>query len=398
MRLLENTALAALSYATLLAGAPGARAGSFRYLNDFAGVAIGDGYEPYPTLINVNGTLYGTTYAGGSGPPCTSSTGCGTVFALDPTTGAEHPVYAFKGGSDGSYPIGRLVKVGNTLYGTTSAGGGSNLCVSGCGTVFSIDLSTGAEHVVYAFVGGSDGTNPYSGLIKVGDKLFGTTPYGGEDGLGTVYSIDLATGAEKVVYYFGGESDGRYPYATLIDVGGTLYGTTTEGGGDANAGIVFALNPRSGREKIVYTFGGGPDGVFPTASLIASGGLLYGTTNSGGAHGNGSVFSVDPVSGAEKVLDSFTAGNPFAELTLFHGRLWGTTVFGGGSGYGSIFSVDMKTGKLTIAYSFVGSTQGQWPSAGLLAFKGGLYGTTGYGGSADCYDGCGTAFVYSPHN
>jgi hypothetical protein len=46
-------------------------------LGSFAGSA--DGFYPQGTLIDVNGTLYGTTYYGGRGG---KSTCCGTVFAL----------------------------------------------------------------------------------------------------------------------------------------------------------------------------------------------------------------------------------------------------------------------------------------------------------------------------
>jgi uncharacterized repeat protein (TIGR03803 family) len=78
-------------------------------------------------------------------------------------------VYAFQGGSDGSNPQAGLIKLGVNLYGTTASRG------SGHGTVFSVNLKTGAETVEYAFQGGSDGDSPQAGLTKVNGTLYGTT-------------------------------------------------------------------------------------------------------------------------------------------------------------------------------------------------------------------------------
>lgn len=121
------------------------------------GGGCADGENSYAAPISVNGTLYGTTYSGGAN-------GFGTVFALDPSTGAEKVLYSFctkSGCSDGSYPRGGLVSINGTLYGTTLEGGSS----SG-GTVFKVDAKTGAEKVLHSF-GGTDGESPYAGLIDV---------------------------------------------------------------------------------------------------------------------------------------------------------------------------------------------------------------------------------------
>ncbi|MBV9263882.1 MAG: hypothetical protein JO324_06125 [Candidatus Eremiobacteraeota bacterium] len=159
-------------------------------------------------------------------------------------------MYRFTGGSDGAYPVSGLVDVNGTLYGTTFEGGGSG-CYShlGCGTVYSISPS-GAEKVLYRFSGGSDGSNPAAALIDVDGVLYGTTARGGGSGCGgfgcgTVYSIGTA-GTETVLHSFGGEPDGADPVAALVDVKGALYGTTASGGrgcGSSGCGTVFALTP-----------------------------------------------------------------------------------------------------------------------------------------------------------
>jgi uncharacterized repeat protein (TIGR03803 family) len=212
----------------------------------------GDGQNPESHLYKVGGKLYGTTRFGGA-------TGNGAVFSIT-TAGDEKVIYSFKGGSDGEEPQSSLVDVGGTLYGTTQegGGGGANYCGNppfGCGTVYSI-TTAGVEKVLYAFKGGSDGASPLSGLLNVNGTLYGMTNSGGKtscsnppSGCGTVYSITTA-GVEKVLYAFKGGSDGAYPTGNLINVGGTLWGTTNGGGPGtgcsdipAGCGTVFKLKP-----------------------------------------------------------------------------------------------------------------------------------------------------------
>ncbi|HLY01409.1 MAG TPA: choice-of-anchor tandem repeat GloVer-containing protein [Candidatus Cybelea sp.] len=160
----------------------------------------GDGAYPDSGLTNVNGTLYGTTNVGGA-------TGIATVFSIT-TSGAETLLYSFKGGykGDGYWPEGNLINVDGTLYGTTVQGGAN---VSG--TVFSISTS-GNETLPYSFKGGSlDGEYPQSALINVKGTLYGTTEKGGGsgcvdgEGCGTVFSIALS-GTETVLHSFAGGS------------------------------------------------------------------------------------------------------------------------------------------------------------------------------------------------
>ena len=324
----------------LLAASSSAWAAKETVLYSFKGGS--DGESPAAGLINVGGTLYGTTAEGGFGGRANYCTlGCGTVFSVTPA-GAE-PVYSFKGGSDGAYPDAGLINVGGTLYGTTSGGGAG-------GTVFSV--TPGPERVVYSFQGGGDGTGPFAGLINVGGTLYGTTNGGGATDSGTVFKVTPA-GVETVVYAFKGGSDGAYPYAGLIKLGGTLYGTTQTGGGNGyeggvGCGIVFSITP-AGAETVVYSFKGGSDGAWPVAGLIRVGGTLYGTTWIGGnsansSEGCGTVFKIT-TAGAEKVVYSFKGeldgAAPEAGLINVGGTLYGTTNRGGGGtvGYGTVFAV-----------------------------------------------------------
>src|SRR5579871_4674408 len=119
-------------------------------------------------------------------------------------------LYSFKGGSrDGENPFAGLINVNGTLYGTT-AGGGAYCASTGCGTVFSITTS-GVESVLYSFKNDPDGSHPLAGLLNVKGTLYGTTNGGGGIGYGTVFSI-TTSGKESMLYSFGGgSSDGQFP-------------------------------------------------------------------------------------------------------------------------------------------------------------------------------------------
>jgi uncharacterized repeat protein (TIGR03803 family) len=305
-----------------------------------------DGADPWAGLTDVKGKLYGTTALGGT-------SNYGTVFSITPS-GKETVLYRFKGGTDGYGPFAGLMNVNGTLYGATWAGGGTH-CFSGegCGTVYAVTTS-GKETVLHRFAGGKEGYAPETGLTKVGGALYGTTEYGGRSGCtqgcGTVFKI-TTSGAFSQVYSFGASSgDGEYPQAALLDVSGTLYGTTVYGGssdsghcGTNGCGIVFAVTT-SGAETVIHRFAGYPkDGSGPDGALIRVGKTLYGTTVQGGANGYGTVFDIAK-SGAETVLQSFggptgAPSGPYAGLTNVSGMLYGMTAGGGAQGDGTVFSI-----------------------------------------------------------
>ncbi len=119
---------------------------------------------------------------------------------------------------------------------------------------------------LYNFAAPPDGSEPAAGLIGVGGILYGTTSEGGTYGeVGTVFTV-TTTGGEKVSHSFGAAGDGSYPFAALIDVNGTLYGTTQGDITDARRrgrraysgeGAVFRITT-SGREKELHVFDGNP--------------------------------------------------------------------------------------------------------------------------------------------
>lgn len=400
-------ALAMACWLAIAGSVAPAQAASYRLLYAFEGGVRG--FNPPGDLVKIGGALFGTTSQGGAHA-------FGAVFSLKAATGAYKVLHSFQGGEDGLAPKAGLIDVGGVLYGTTPQGGSTR---QDPGVVFSLDPKNGAEAVLHAFLGGNDGAQPYGDLLDVDGVVYGTTLYGGgANSLGTVFAIDLASGAERVVYAFKGGSDGYGPYAALIEMKGVLYGTTLYGGpGDCNdgngagCGVVFAIDPRTGAERVVYAFRGGADGGNPASTLIEVGDELYGTTSAGGNFGSacissgsggcGTVFAVNPRTGAKRLVHAYKGGAdgflPYAGLTSLGGRLYGTTGAGGSAnctyGCGTVFSVDPKSGAEQAVYAFRGGDDGELPVAALTAAGDTLFGTTNYGGGPNNY---GTVFALQP--
>jgi uncharacterized repeat protein (TIGR03803 family) len=274
------------------------------------------------------------------------------------------------------------------------------------------------ETVLYSFraAGGPSGQL----VLDNTGALYGTT----ESGFlfGTVFKLapPSTTGGswtETELYDFKGDNHGIVDGATplggvTIDETGALYGTTSQGG-VSNRGSVFKLAPpaTSGgawTETILHFFGGSQNGETPASSLLrVKSGALYGTTESGGASGAGTVFVLNPpptgqTSWVERILYSFTGssdgGTPIGGLILdSSGNPYGTT-YGGGSGFGTIYQLSRPAvagGAYTetVLYTFTGKDDGAKP-VGNLVFSpaGALFGTASAGGT----NNCGVVFELSP--
>jgi uncharacterized repeat protein (TIGR03803 family) len=264
----------------------------FTLLHNFVGGA-NDGDRPHAGLTLSGPTLFGTTSQGGDG--CLFP-GCGTIFSIN-TVGSGFTLLHEFGGGDGEFPGAGLTLSGSTLYGTTINGGNNNL-----GTVFSINTDGSGFTLLHEFAGGAnDGWRPESDLTISGLTLYGTTSLGGANNRGTIFSINTnGSGYTPLHEFAGGANDGDSPLAGLTLSGSTLYGTT-QGGGDNGRGTIFSINTNGSGFTLLHEFAGGADdgslGLFilgtPRAGLTLSGSTLYGATDRGGDFNFGTVFSIE---------------------------------------------------------------------------------------------------------
>lgn len=187
-----------------------------------------------------DGRLYGVTWGYAKGD-------FGTVYRAE-TSGKLTTLHRFSG-ADGSRPHSVVVlpdgATGVTLYGTTVTGGTLPNGRPASGVVYSLS-SAGSFKVLHAFEGAAGGAEPLAGLTAHADGsgtmyLYGATRYGGE-GRGLLYRIKT-TGAFEVLHRhpWNWKATGRKPMTTLVEHGGSFYGTTYEGG-THGGGVIFRLS------------------------------------------------------------------------------------------------------------------------------------------------------------
>jgi uncharacterized repeat protein (TIGR03803 family) len=224
------------------------------------------------------GNFYGTALFGGIN-------GDGTVFKYS-FDGVFSVLHTFNG-TDGEFPEHGVIRdrAGN-LYGVTAFGGATDN-----GTVYKI-APDGTFTTLYSFTGGTDGGFLYGGLDRDNNNnLYGSTVDGGANGFGTVFKL-AQNGTLTTLYSFTGGTDGGSPEGDMLQVGGKHLYSTASSGGDptCQCGGVYEVST-SGKEKMLHAFTGS-DGSGYSAGLVKDKQVLYGTTASGGANGDGVVFSL----------------------------------------------------------------------------------------------------------
>jgi uncharacterized repeat protein (TIGR03803 family) len=290
--------------------------------------------------------------------------------------------------TDGGFPMAPLIMGSDgNLY-------GSSLGVDyNDGTIFKI-TPQGAFTLLHTF-GGADGSFPESALVEAGGNFYGTTAYGGGAGSGGAGSVFLITPAGELTTLHGfSYSDGYEPNGIIVGPEGVLYGTTQQGGAN-NAGVIYKIT-RGGKFTLLYSFSGN-DGAEPQSALtLGKDGNFYGVTYYGGANNYGTIFRMTP-KGVLTSLYSFTGefgSYPTGALVEdSDGNLYGTANFATGAEEGgSVYKFSPSSGEISALYKFSGGRGGEYPLGGvILGPAGTLYGTTLAGGTA----GGGVAFALS---
>ncbi|MGH9497721.1 MAG: choice-of-anchor tandem repeat GloVer-containing protein [Terriglobales bacterium] len=233
-----------------------------------------------------------------------------------------------------------------------------------------------------------DPTDPgWMGLFAQGrdGNLYSTTQTGGTDNCGAAFQLTPA-GKLTTLYSFLNQNDGCFPNSGLtLGIDGSLYGTTSAGG-SVGAGTVFKI-ASSGKFTLLHTFNGTTEGVQAEVPPIQGlDGNFYGTTSDGGGEIFGTVYKMTPA-GKLTVIYTFpgTSGlaYPMGVTLGTDGNFYGTALGGGANRYGGVFKITPQ-GKLTVLHSFSSTPDGQTPKGAIIqADDGNFYGTTEAGGSDD---------------
>lgn len=242
----------------------------------------------------------------------------------------------------------------------------------------------------------SDGASPSADLILSGGTLYGTTEDGGSWGNGTLFRLHTnGTGFTNLHSFTacsgpgGINNDGAHPFAGLMFVDNVLFGATYYGG-SSGRGTIFKVNTNGSDFQVLRHFPGGSEGFYPSCRLVFLGNTLYGTAY-GGDVGAGAIFAINTNGNSYTNLYSFTGhndgGNP-SSLTLSGNAFYGTTQGGGSSGYGAVFRVNVNGTGFTNLYEFTGEADGAYPDAKVIPSGNALFGTASEGGDS----GYGTVF------
>lgn len=252
-------------------------------------------------------------------------------------------------------------------------------------SVLVLAWSVGAPEVVAAGVGGVQ-VRLRTGQIRDFSPAEDTDAARGE-------ALVLATGWVNEVAKKAAEDGCVFRAGLLRHSDGNFYGTTTVGGRNDRAGVIFQMSP-SGRYRVIHHFAAAT-GTNPRGGLVeGADGAIYGTAEGGGTSGSGVVFRVT-TAGSYTALHHFdgtTGEYPIAPLCRSaDGNFYGTTPHGGASGGGVIFRL-APSGEFAVLHSF-SEADGIRPVAGLVEVGGALFGVTSRGGATN---GLGTVFKLGP--
>jgi len=289
-------------------------------LSDIHSFVGADGLRPNGGVtLGSDGNLYGTAVLGGANS-------LGTVFKVT-SAGVLTVLYSFAGGTDGAYPYAPPVQgTDGNFYGTTQDATAYKITPTGAFVL----LGTLPGPCYAPLTQGTDG------------NFYGTTTSGGTFGYGTVFKMTPA-GKVALVYSFdlnhGSEPNG------LLALGsdGNFYGTASLGG-TADNGVVFKLTP-SGTLTVLHNFvPGASDGSIPVAGpIFAIDGNVYGITSAGGNVGSGyGVIFKTSTGGAYSVLYNLDnihgRGAVSTPIQHTNGAIYGLTGSGGARGDGVVYS------------------------------------------------------------
>jgi uncharacterized repeat protein (TIGR03803 family) len=266
----------------------------------------GTGYNPYPPLYPPKSTpniqypagltiasniIYAVSSFGGS------TAYEGSIFRMNLDQSNITNIYNFtdvpypaQTNSDGANPRCTLVLIGNTLYGTAELGG-----AQGVGTLFSIQTDGLNFKVLHTFTGGTtDGSHPAATLALLGGTLYGTTYFGGTNGgNGSIFKINTNGTGYKLIYSFNGFSEGGYPTSGVIPVGNTLYGMSGNGGATiGGGGFLYSISTNGTAFKNLLNVSSNQGSTFYN-SLVLTNTTLYGVASGGSPYTNGFAFAIN---------------------------------------------------------------------------------------------------------
>ncbi len=342
---------------------------TYANLLDFDG---SNGSAPEANSFYYDGTfLYATTPYGGTYDN-------GVMFKMMPDGSGYAKLFDFQSNVTGSQPSGHFISDGTYLYATTAAGGAGNYY----GSAFKI-LPDGTGYTNLYTFNGYNGSASYSSFISDGTYLYSMMNSGGTNNAGIIYKVMPDGSNYTTLFNFAGNINGDAPHGNMVFDGTYLYGTAYDGGSH-NFGGIYRINPDGTGYTLLRDFIFN-DGYNPTGSLYYDGTYLYGTSTGGGTSYQGIIFRMMTDGSNYSVIYSFNNTNgyyPGSGALISDGTyLYGTTQYGGANGNGTAYKV-MTDGSNFVDLHDFDNANGNMPG-GLVSDGTALYGMTYSGGVND---------------
>jgi uncharacterized repeat protein (TIGR03803 family) len=165
------------------------------------------------------------------------------------------------------------------------------------GVIYRINTSGSGFTVLHDFEGGyNDGaTSEHGRLLELAGKLYGMTTFGGSGttkGKGVAFSMNIDGSHFTILHRFGSDGDGAAPFASFVNIGNMIYGTTRDGG-SRNVGTVFGMRLDGSDYAILHDFAGAPaDGAHPVDEVVPFNDYLWVLTSTGGATDRGGLCAI----------------------------------------------------------------------------------------------------------
>jgi uncharacterized repeat protein (TIGR03803 family) len=235
--------------------------------------------------------------------------------------------------------------------------------------------SMAGQLITIASFNGSDGDDPFAGVtLDASGNIDGTTIVGGVNGGGTVFEINQGSNTINALGSFGAPNGTapHYPGAVTL-YNGNIYGIAS--GGASGDGVIYSLSQQGGSPTTLATF------TSPTSSLpvaFDSQGNMYGTLR-GGGNGDGSVWQIASGSHTITTFATFNGTNGAfygSAVTLdASGNMYGTISAGGTNGTGTVWEIAHGSTTITTLASFDQATNDS-ASGVVVDSQGNIYGTT----------------------
>ena len=323
------------------------------------------GFRPTGGVIKAtDGKLYGATVIGGTN-------GNGIVFSVN-TDGNSYTVLHQFNNSEGYEPSGKLLEASDgKLYGACRWG------ISNSGILYRINKNGSGFEVIFQFSGSSDGYSPVGSLVEdAAGVLYGTCFYSSTVS-GSVFKINKnGTGYSTLRLFSGSGGDLGYPYNGVRLLKGYLYGACGYGGSEGKGGL-YRIRTNGSGYQVLHDFvaADGSENLPVGTPYIANNGKIYGTVAFGGPSDEGAIYRIDSVGTNYTVLHRFSGFTDGAYpwggmIQASDGLMYGSTQTGGSGGGGTIFRLNLDGSGFTVIKNFDMDTDGQGVGGTIIDLNG----------------------------